>query len=271
MRGLLSSLLVLVALAAALVVQTMGYVGRDVLQADRFADTTVRALAAPGARGEVAATLTGALRDDLARRGVTAAPALVARVDLAVRAAVAGPEFRAAVLPAVAATHRSVLDDPSRGVRVDLAVLRPAVVAAVERVQPGFGGAVPAAEAFPVIAVPLAAGARAAVEAGRRLRDGWTAVGLLGAAAFLGALALARNRRAVLRGAGTGLLLLALAPVAVRLVAPLAARATAPSGTRDLAAAFTEALVDGWLTAAAWTAAGGLALVVAGALPVGRR
>ncbi|HWH13186.1 MAG TPA: hypothetical protein VNT51_00450 [Miltoncostaeaceae bacterium] len=270
MRSLPAALLVLLALAAALVVQTMGYAGRDLVEADRFADVTLETLGSEPGTELVGRTLTRALAADLRSRGVEPGTAVLAEVDSAVRDAVQRPAFAAALRPAVVRAHRDVLADPERGVRVDLASLRPGVVEAVTTTSPALAAAVPPASAFPEVTVPLRGGAEVAARGARELRDGWPAVALAGIAALLGALAVAGDRRAVLRWAGTGLLLLALVPVAVRVGAPEAARYGAPDGTGAVAAAFVRRLVDGWAPAAAWTAAAGLALLALGAL-VGRR
>gem|GEM_PF-5806424 len=271
MRGALATLLVAAALAAALVVQTMAYVGRDLLETRRFADVTVAALRSEAGTALVARTLTDALAADLGRRGIAPGDALLARVDAAVRQATARPEVGGALRPAVVAAHREVLARPERGVRVDLALLRPGVVAAVGGVDPALTPLVPAASAFPTLTVPLDGGAEAAVHAARRLRDGWPALALAGIAALLGALALTSSRAAVLRGAGAGLLVLALVPPLVRALAPEAARAAAPPGTGPLAAEFTRRLAGGWVEVAAWTAAGGLALLALAAVSAPRR
>jgi hypothetical protein len=210
----------------------------------------------------VAAVVVTRVEATAADRGIPVPAVVSAAVDRSVRAAVATPGFAAAVRPAVIRAHEGVLDDPEAGVTVRLGALRSPVVAAID---PVLAGVVPAEEAFPTVAVPLPLGARPAVATLAALRDGWPLAIVVLLVSLVAAVLVSADRAGVLRAAGTGILALAVVPPLVRVVMPPAAEASAPPGTEAVAREFAVRVTDGWLVAAAWTAAAGLALVVVAA------
>ncbi len=154
MRGLLAGLLVLVGLAAAVYLQTMAYVGGNVLDSARFADTTLTVLAGDDGSAAAARVMTGVVDRNATSRGLVVPPQTRAQVEAGLTRAMRAPGTVEVLRPVVRAAHWALLD--GRDARFSLAPLPPQVVRAVEAREPAAAALVPPESEFPVVRVPVA-------------------------------------------------------------------------------------------------------------------
>lgn len=264
LRTAVAYVLVVIGLAATLLVQTMGYAGRDVLDGDRFADVVVATLATPDGQEVVAREVAVAVDAIAARQGFALPERARASITAAVTAATQTDAFANSLRPPLREAHERVLRDPSGGARVELASLRPDVERALAPYGARVTAAIPSAEEFPVLVVPVPEGAGPALEAARTLRDVWPLAILVMVVAFAAALLIGPRPDVVATAIGVGLLACAVMPLIVRVAAPMAAAAAAPEGIDPVARELARQVTAGWVPAMAWTAGAGVAMLFAG-------
>lgn len=269
MRGLLAGLLVLVGLAAAVYLQTMAYVGGNVLDSARFADTTLTVLAGDDGSAAAARVMTGVVDRNATSRGLVVPPQTRAQVEAGLTRAMRAPGTVEVLRPVVRAAHRALLD--GRDARFSLAPLRPQVVRAVEAREPAAAALVPPESEFPVVRVPVAWRDAGPVELAGTLRDGRGTAALIAVVAFVLAVLVSRRRPAALVAIGVALCVTAVLPLLVRGGAGAAAAGLVDSDVADpLAQALVDGFTSGYLNAALGTVIVGGVLIAGGILAGGR-
>lgn len=238
------------------------WIASRVLAPDPFADAVVATLQAPEGQERIAERVRAALPPD------ASGPLADRAVDVAVARVVTGPRFGDSVAAAIADAHRQVVAERTEGAATDLAGLHPALVAELERIQPGLGALAPSQESLGAVELP----GLARLDALPRLGDVGTsqvpaAVAALAALAFVVlALMTSPTRRGTARTAGVALLVLAVLPALARLTAPpLAEAAVEPPELQPIAGRLAAELLADWWLPTALSAGAGLALLVLGA------
>lgn len=269
MRGLLAGLLILVGLACAVYLQTMAYVGGNVLESGRFADTTLEVLAGDAGSAAAARVLTAEVDRSATRRGVVVPAETRALVEAGLTQVLRRPGTVDVLRPVVTGAHRALLD--GRDARFSLAPLRPQVVRAVEAREPAAVSLVPPESDFPVVRVPVSWREAGPVELAGTLRDGRGTAALIAVAAFVLAVVVSRRRPAALIAIGAALCVTAVLPLLVRGGAGAAAAGLVDSDVADpLAQALVDGFTSGYLTAALETVIVGGVVIAAGILMGGR-
>lgn len=252
------------AVVAAVAAEAAWLAGRA-LEEDRFAAATSAALRSPEGQDALAARLQDVARAQTGRELPRA------ELDATVRAATRDPRVEP-VLAAVAAGAREGLVRGGDG-ELELAPLRPALVAAAERVDlqgsggdSGLAARVPPPEALGAIALPDLAPVpllRAAVL--DELPRAAVLIALAAAALVTLALMASPRRAGTARAAGWALVLAAALPPLARLVGPLVAdRLASGSALGPFAGRLTAELLADWWIPAAVCAGAGLLLVAGG-------
>lgn len=269
MRGLLVVPLVLTGLVCAVYLQTMAYVGGDVLDSGRFADATLGVLAGDDGSAAAAGLMTDVVERRAAAQGVTVPAQTRAQVEAGLTRALRAPGTVDVLRPAVGRAHRALLD--GLPAEFPLAPLRPQVVRAVEERAPVAVTLVPPPEAFPVVRVPVEWRDAGPVELAGTLRDGRGTAALIAVVAFGLAVVLSRRRAATLVAIGAALCATALLPLLVRGGAGAAAAGLVDSDAGDpLAQALVDGFTSGYLKAALGTVVVGGAVIATGILAGGR-
>ncbi|MFN8121169.1 MAG: hypothetical protein U0237_01935 [Thermoleophilia bacterium] len=268
MRGLLAGLLILVGLACAVYLQTMAYVGGNVLESGRFADTTLEVLAGDAGSAAAARVLTAEVDRSATRRGVVVPAETRALVEAGLRRCCAGRDGGRAA----AGRHRRPPGPAGRPRRAVLAgAAAPQVVRAVEAREPAAVSLVPPESDFPVVRVPVSWREAGPVELAGTLRDGRGTAALIAVAAFVLAVVVSRRRPAALIAIGAALCVTAVLPLLVRGGAGAAAAGLVDSDVADpLAQALVDGFTSGYLTAALETVIVGGVVIAAGILMGGR-
>ncbi|MCC6832064.1 MAG: hypothetical protein IT200_12015 [Thermoleophilia bacterium] len=265
MRGILAALLALVGLACAVYLQTMSYVGGNVLDSGRFAETTLDVLAGEDGSAAAARAMTAVVDRRAAAQGVAVPADTRAQVQAALTRALRAPGIVDVLRPVVRAAHRALID--GRDARFSLAPLRPQVVRAVEARAPAAVSLVPPEQGFPVVTMPVAWRDAGPVELAGTLRDGRGTALLVAVAAFGLAVAVSRRRPAALVAIGAALCVTAVLPLLVRGGAGAAAAGLVDSDVADpLAQALVEGFTSGYLRATVWTLVAGGAAIASGIL-----
>lgn len=272
MRGLLVGAAAVLAVVAALAAALLWTGGRDLLDDQRFADDAVAALRAPEGRAALAFRVLDAV---LARQasGSPTAEAAAPLIDRAVARVVERPAFAAALAPALALAHRTLLDLSGEPVTIDLAALRTLVAQEVGRIDPRLSALVPSADS--VMDIRLATGVEVPAVPGARLADRAPAIVALLAVVALAlagvAICLASRSRRAAAWIGAALLVAAAAPAAVRYGLPEVARSQVAAPDDALAERLAVELLGGWIAASAALAAVGLVLLVSASVWRSRR
>lgn len=257
-RRPLAGLFVLLTLIAALALQLVWFVGRDVLSSERFADAGVQAASTSAGRE----LITNAVVDAVGRDAPADALDPV-RLRDTVRSATATAPFREAVRRALRNGHADFIDHPGDGIEIPTGALRASVVRAYSAVSPDAGALVPPAGRFPTVQVEVPQEVRATVSALRIVQSAIAALPLVLVVLFALAVIISKRRRGTVRLIGAGVVVLAVAPYLIRERLP-SATADAAGPTGALARRFAEALTTDWALVSVGTLGVGVVLILVG-------
>lgn len=269
MRGILALLFAVVGLACAVYVQTMSYVGGNVLDSGRFAETTLDTLSGDEGSAAAARLMTAVVDRRATSSGFTIPAAARERVESGLTAALRADGVVDVLRPAVTRAHAAYLDGDRA--EFSLAPLRPRVVVAVEAYRPDAVRLVPPESDFPVVRVPVAARDDRLLDLAERLRDGVGIALLVGLAAFGASIAVSRRRAGTLVLIGVFLCVAAALPPLVHGGAAVVAAGLVDADAADpLAQALVEGFTGGWLRATVLTLAVGIGAIVVAVVSGGR-
>jgi len=262
--GVVSPLLLLVALVAAATSLLLITPGRNLTDADAFAAATARAVVSAEGRAAVADELTVGIAASTGLPEGAIAPA----VDAAADAAASDALFVEGVEAGARASHRDVVaPDPSDTVAVPLGAVASPFTARVASIDPRLAGLLPADEAFGTLTLakgpPVRWIGRLGNAAGRP--GALAAAILLAVGAGSAGLLVARRRASAATAFGVGLLVVAALPVAIAWVArPVAEWLAGVSGQAALAGVLASELLAVDPAAPVVVACAGGALIVVG-------
>ncbi len=269
MRGLLALLLAVVGLACAVYVQTMSYVGGNVLDSGRFAETTLDTLSGDDGSAAAARLMTAVVDRRATANGFTIPAAARARVESGLTGALRADGVVDVLRPAITRAHAAYLDGDRA--EFSLAPLRPRVVLAVTAYRPEAARLVPPESDFPVVRVPVAARNDRLLDLAARLRDGVGIALLVGLAAFGASIVVSRRRAGTLVLIGVFLCVAAALPALVHGGAAVAAAGLVDADAADpLAQALVDGFTGGWLRATVVTLVAGVGAMVVAVVAGGR-
>lgn len=220
---------------------------RRAVDESAFTKVSLDALRSPAGQRLIADELNQRVQDGARQRGISLPQNVTAEmVPQAVATTVNSPQFAPLLTPTIENAHRQLLDDPQRGVVIELEPLREIVTSAEPQVAPLLPSGQFGRLAFTPDTTALDNAARA-VGVARTLP---TVAGSVGVILIFVSLVVGRRRRFA-RWIGIALILVAAACWALRLAGPRLAEAVVSAPTeRDLATDVAVDLLGGWWAAA---------------------